>query len=493
MMILAQKDETMYAARRVAVSQNSTTKTCHSKEVILLFYFRENEFHQLDSFLLSPISKAFAIYGRRRAGKTRLITEYIQKNPQKATFLYFQCTSFDYHACLTDFLSVCRNLFPNMIIPASMPSFRDTIALLGQFLPKDLCIIIDEFPFLAKKNDNVTVEFQWIIDHGLGSIKLILSGSNLSFMKTQIGSQEAPLYGRFDEIMEVRPFSFVEVRSLFPDLETAMKVYSMTGGVAQYVMFFLNYSSVEEATAALFFSPDGRLIREAPNILLQELRDPTTYEQILRAVGGSGRSTPQIASQSGLDNKGLFPYLNRLENLQIISQVTNPLSSEKRKQRFRITDALFRFHYTFIEPNMSLINSLREKAMDIILDHRYQEFVGITYEDIIRENCFQYALDKEIPFMPRNLGKWWGPVYINNSWQESEVDVIAFDDYHLLVGECKYRSKATGMQELDNLKLKAQFIPSKDRELFYLLASKSGFTEELLTLSDSHLILINQF
>ena len=457
-----------------------------------MFYFREEEFCQLDRFLLSPASKALAVYGRRRAGKTRLLTEYIQNNPQKAAFLYYQCTSYDYHACLTDFLSVCRNSFPNLMIPASMSSFKDTVTLLGQVFSGKLCIIIDEFPFLAKKNDNVPVEFQWIIDHGLGPVKLILSGSNLSFMKTQIGSLEAPLYGRFDEIMEVRPFSFGQVHSLFTDLEDAMKVYSMTGGIAQYVMFFLSYPSVKEATAALFFSPDGRLIREAPNMLLQELRDPTTYEQILRAVAESSKTTPQIAAQSGLDNKGLSPYLNRLESLQLIAQVANPLSSEKRKQRYRITDALFRFHYTFIEPNMSLINTLREKAIDVILDHHYQEFIGITYENIIRENCFQYALEQKIPFMPRTLGKWWGPVCMNSSWQESEVDLIAYDDHHLLVGECKYRSKAAGLQELDNLKLKAQFIPSNGRELFYLLASRSGFTDDLCTVSDPHLILIKQ-
>ncbi len=283
-----------------------------------------------------------------------------------------------------------------------------------------------------------------------------------------------------------------QVLSLFPSGDDAMKVYSMTGGVAQYVVFFLNYPSVQEAAASLFFSPDGRLIREAPNMLMQELRDTTTYERILRAIGGSDKSTPQIASQSGLDNRSLSPYLTRLQDLQLVSPVMNPLSSEKRKQRFRITDALFRFHYTFIEPNMSIINTLRERAADYVLDHHYQEFIGVTYEDIVRDSCFQYALDKIIPFMPKSVGKWWGPVCIDNIWKESEVDLIAYDDHHLLVGECKYRSKAAGIQELNLLMLKAQFIPSKGRKLFYLLASKSGFTDEIRSIKDNHIILIDQ-
>ena len=72
------------------------------------------------------------------------------------------------------------------------------------------------------------------------------------------------------------------------------------------------------------------------------------------------------------------------------------------------------------------------------------------------------------------------------------MDLIAYDDRHLIVGECKYRSKATGLQELDSLKLKAQFIPAKGRELFFLLASKNSFTEEVKLIQDSHLILIDR-
>ena len=457
-----------------------------------MFYFREEEIQHLNRFLHLPRSRAMAIYGKRRTGKTRLITEYISKENRQYSFLYYQCTSYDYQTCLKDFLAAADRLFPENSYLSSMTSFREAISLLSRLHPENLCIIIDEFPFLAKKDENVPVEFQWIIDHGLGDNKMILSGSNLSFMKKQIGDREAPLYGRFDEIMEVRPFTYQQVLSLFPSGDDAMKVYSMTGGVAQYVVFYLDYPSVQEATNSLFFSPDGRLIREAPNMLLQELRDPTTYERILRAIGGSDKSTPQIASQSGLDSKSLSPYLARLQDLRLIAPVENPLSSEKRKQRFRITDALFRFHYTFIEPNISLINTLREKSADYVLDHRYQEFIGITYEDIIRENCFQYALDQVIPFMPKTTGKWWGPVCIDGTWQESEVDLIAYDDHSLLVGECKYRAKAAGIQELNQLMLKAQFIPSKGRELYYLLASKSGFTDEIRSLKDARVILIDR-
>ena len=41
--------------------------------------------------------------------------------------------------------------------------------------------------------------------------------------------------------------------------------------------------------------------------------------------------------------------------------------------------------------------------------------------------------------------------------------------------------------------MKAQFIPAKKRKLFFLLASKNGFTEEVKSIQqDPNLILIDQ-
>lgn len=62
--------------------------------------------------------------------------------------------------------------------------------------------------------------------------------------------------------------------------------------------------------------------------------------------------------------------------------------------------------------------------------------------------------------------------------------------YHLLIGECNYRMKAVGMKELEELKFNGQFIPAKGKEIYYLLASRNGFTEELLSLRDDHVVLI---
>ncbi len=456
-----------------------------------MFYFREEELQRLARFCQQPDTKAMAVYGRRRAGKTRLLTEFMEQHRGSLAFLYFQCTSYDYGTCLSDFQSIAGEMFPEERLIRNAASFRDIIDYLTRICSDPLCIIIDEFPFLAKRKEDVIAEFQWIIDHGLHGQRLILTGSNRSFMAHQIQQYESPLYGRFDEIIEVKPFTFQQIRVLFPNPDDAMQVFSMTGGVAQYVRFFQQYPSVSEAASSLFFRPDGRLFQEASNMLMQELRDTTTYERILRALGSRSKTAAQIASLAGLDSKGIFTYLNRLAELDVIAPVLNPLTREKRNQRYRIKDLLFRFHYTFIEPHVSMINAIREQSMQHILTDRYQEYLGIVYEDIIRENCFQYALDGRLPFLPETVGSWWGNIQENGNWKESEIDVVALDHHHLLLGECKYRSKRIGMNEYLYLQTKSAFVPAQDREIYYLLASRSGFTDEMKNYKDPHLILID--
>ena len=139
-----------------------------------------------------------------------------------------------------------------------------------------------------------------------------------------------------------------------------------------------------------------------------------------------------------------------------------------------------------------MITVAREKSMPYILNHQYHEFLGFVYESVIRTQCFDYGLRNILPFMPFTIGKWWGNIKEKGAWKESEIDVVAYDDHHLVIGECKYRNKAIGLQELMSLQAKGSFVESNGREMYYLLASRNGFTDELRNLSDMHVILIDQ-
>lgn len=448
------------------------------------FYFREKEIKMIEEFISSENKKALAIYGRRRTGKTELILNAISDMENIA--YYYQVSSFDYETSLRDFKNILKRGNDDSILD-SLNSFKDVFTYINT---DQKVVVIDEFPFLAKKNSNISIEFQYIIDHCLnGNVKLILLGSNRSFMKGQIEDSNSPLYGRFDEIISLMPFSYDEVKQIFHNEKDAMDVYAMTGGVAQYVMFFKEYKNVSSAISSLYFNRNGRLFLESSNYLNQEFKDSTTYNVILRYLGSSDKKASDIASFAKIDNRAIYSYLNKLEELNIIEIVNNPLNNKKDK-RYHISDLYLRFAYTFIEPNISLIVSLEEKSKSFILNEQYNEYLGFIYEEIIRNNLYQLALLNKLPFMPIDIGKWWGNIYLNGKWCESEIDVVGVNGNHLILGECKYRNKKTGMKELDNLKYKASFIMKEGQQVVYLLASAGGFTDELFKLESKDVILI---
>lgn len=452
-----------------------------------MFYFREKELQKLHSFSDSNY-RSMAIYGRRRVGKTQLILHFSDNNEN---IKYYQCTSYDYNECLKDFIENFGFDKESDSLVFSSTKFRDVFSYIDK-TTKNNIIVIDEFPFLAKKNDNVPVEFQWIIDHSLKNNKLILLGSNVSFMKQQITDSSSPLYGRFDEIIEVKPFTFNEVKIIFNNFEDAVKVYSCTGGISQYVMFFKNYKTFDMAIDDLFFNHDGRLFMEADNLLMQEFRDISSYKAILKTIGSTRKNGSFISKNVNIDSRGINSYINKLIDLEIISIYENVLLDKKTGNIYYISDLFYRFYFTFIEPNKSAIARLGPTSKTYILDNLYDEYLGIVYEEIVKNLIYDFFLEKKIHFMPDKVGAWWGNVLEDDEWHETQVDIIAYDNDNIIIGECKYKKKKIGNTILDNLKNKSIFIPTKNRNIIYLLASRSGFVDEIIKLKSNNLILIDK-
>jgi len=80
-----------------------------------------------------------------------------------------------------------------------------------------------------------------------------------------------------------------------------------------------------------------------------------------------------------------------------------------------------------------------------------------------------------LPFKARSIGRWW-----NN---KEEIDIVAYDDKQSFIfGECKWKNKKVALNELYNLERKTDNFFSA-RQKYFVLFSKSGFSEKLIDLS----------
>ena len=145
-----------------------------------MFIGRTTEMSELNRLYGPGSFEMPVIYGRRRVGKTRLITEFIQD--KKA--IYFQARRTNAEANLHGF---SQAILAGSVGAAGV-SFRsfdeafDALATMAR--TERLIVVIDEYPYLAQSNPEISSLLQDKIDHLYKETRLmlILCGSSLSFM-----------------------------------------------------------------------------------------------------------------------------------------------------------------------------------------------------------------------------------------------------------------------------------------------------------------------
>ena len=114
----------------------------------------------------------------------------------------------------------------------------------------------------------------------------------------------------------------------------------------------------------------------------------------------------------------------------------------------------------------------------------FDVWVSKTYENLCRESILY---SKEIPFPLLETGRWWD--------KNTEIDILGLGEKEIVFGECKWSKKKVGLSVLQELQEKAKKFPKKEKRVeYYILFSKSGFTNELISLKNqSDNIILSQF
>ena len=162
---------------------------------------------------------------------------------------------------------------------------------------------------------------------------LILCGSSMSFMESQVLGKESPLYGRRTGQFRIEPLDYKETAVFHPDLsaEENSLIYGITGGVPPYINKLDVRDSVDEALLENFFDRSSYLYEEPGNLLKQELREPAIYNAIIKAIAGGASRMNDITMKVGEKNSVVSQYLKTLINLGIVKKET-PITEKPGKK-----------------------------------------------------------------------------------------------------------------------------------------------------------------
>ena len=455
-----------------------------------MFIGRQRELSSLEKLYNSDKFEFAVIYGRRRVGKTALISKFIEGKDA----IYFMGVESNEKQNLENFsrsiMEFASSQAPDSFFP-SMQSALEYVFKLSE--SRRIILAIDEYPYVARASKSLASTLQLLIDRYKDNSKLmlILCGSSMSYMEDKVLSYKAPLYGRRTAQMKILPFDFEETCEYLQDFSSDDKalIYGIVGGTPQYLLQIDDNLSVEENIKELFLNPVSFLYEEPTNLLKQEVREPAVYTAVISAIASGASKMSEISSKSNENTSFCSNYLKNLIDLGIVDRETPYGEKTSRKSIYSIADNMFRFWYRFVFPNMSIISRGAGELAYKSIEPYLPEYMGKVFEEICKEYLWKELFLGECPVAFSELGRWWG----NNPKErrQEEIDIMGEQDKDTaLFGECKWTNEKLNQNVLETLIERSELFNYKTNH--YYLFSKSGFTtgckEKAKEVGNVHLI-----
>ncbi|MCM1194766.1 MAG: ATP-binding protein, partial [Firmicutes bacterium] len=195
-----------------------------------MFIGRENEIKDLNELYFEDKFQLFILYGRRRVGKTTLLNEFCKDKDN----IFYSAEQSNNKLNLEKFSSLIFRFYNENVLEPFSSWENAFLYIVERQQGKRLVIVIDEFPYLVKKNKTLLSELQHLIDHKLqhSKIFLVLSGSYMGFMEKEVLGSKSPLFGRRTGQLHMKPFDY-KTSVLFLDKfndEDKIKMYGAFGG-----------------------------------------------------------------------------------------------------------------------------------------------------------------------------------------------------------------------------------------------------------------------
>ena len=420
------------------------------------------------------------LYGRRRVGKTRLLTHWIETSG--ARVLYWVADPTSSLDQLRSFSQALYNFAGSGSVSEEFTFGTWANAFLQiERMARDqrIAIIIDEFTYLLESEPGIAGILQNAWDHHLKNTNLflILSGSHIGMMERGLLSYQAPLYGRATSLLKLQPLPFSATRLFFPDYkpDERVAVYAMLGGIPAYWELF-NPGKSLDANMRKVFLGGMNLLQDEPRLLLQDfVTELHNYVAILRAMAHGYRTPKEIGDYAGIPDKNVPAYLSNLIHTGFVERRTPVAAPESsRAGRHTITDPFLRFYFRFLANRQAQLTlGVQDQALAEIKKHLV-DFIGThTWEELCREWLLRASARNRLPFLPDQVGSAWT--------RQAQVDVVGINSMEktIILGECKWGRHPVGSEVLEGLVEKTgEFVPKEGKwKVYYFGFARMGWTE----------------
>jgi hypothetical protein len=448
------------------------------------FVGRSRELEVLDNLWASQKARLLILYGRRRVGKTRLLTHWLQSQDKEGLYWVAEPAS-----ALTQLRSFSQALMsfidPEAEVPADFTfaswelAFRQ-LALHAQ--SRRVAVFIDEVTYLIDVDPDFVGILQKAWDRWLSDTNLLLAlaGSQMGLMRKHLLDYEAPLHGRATAQMQLPPLPYGTTKEYFPQYGPVERVtlYAMWGGVPAYWERMDPDLPIMENLRRNILPAHAWTIDESRILLQDFITDLHNYVGIMRAIADGQQAISEISDRTGLTSSKASFYLSVLRDTGfVVRQVpVTQLGTDSRRGRYFVTDPYLRFFYRFMSAYQSkLALGQTQQLLEIIQDELPPFIDRNTWQELCREWLLLASANDEIPIPVDEVGSEWAKNYT--------IGVAGISDRSksLVLGDTYWQDAPQDLAVVEELvKKTSQVVPtgSDDWSVYFVVFSAGGWTEK---------------
>ena len=442
------------------------------------FIGRKEELKKLDKMMHADEMTFTLIYGRRRVGKSELVSQAMAKSNVKN--LYYECRQVAQENNVNGLSEIVSE---TMGLPKL--GFSDIESLLHYIFElstkEKMVLVLDEYPYLRESVRGMDSILQAAIDQYRKNSKLtlIILGSYVEVMRSLL-EHENPLYGRVDLTINLKQMDYYESSFFYPNFseEDKIRIYSVFGGIPYYNRLIDDSKSVQENITELIASSGARLENEVSMYLNAELSKIVNANEVFEALSRGFSKYSDILSQSHVSSgPTLVDVLDKLISMEVVVK-TAPIndSTNKKKVGYYICDNLSLFYYRYIFRYSSQMNIMDSEVF-------YKKYIEKDFEEyyvphMFESVCRQYLIRKnkagEIEPVIETIGKY----YYDNPAERTngEFDIVTEDELGYAFYEVKFKKKPVSDEMINE---EIEQVKATGLNCYkYVFFSRSGFNCE---------------
>ncbi len=359
------------------------------------FLGREKERGLLEQSFSAPKSEIFVVYGRRRIGKSRLLSEFAQS---KKSFFFEGLENAKTPAQLHHFYhSLKKQIKDPLLSRTPFSTWDEALTYLTErvLVPHHKTILVlDELQWMAARQTRLVSLLKWFWDNHWKQKKvmLVLCGSISSYMVDKVIKSKA-LYGRISHQLHLKGLTPAEAVLMFHSKRSRQEIFKyllLFGGVPKYLEEIDLNRSFDQNINRLCFSPSGAMHEEFEKIFYSQFREPQTYMTICNLLKDNMLSIAELSQKTKLGSGGgVNRYLRNLEEAGFIKSYYPFGAPHKLKlRRFKLVDEFVCFYFKYIRPNKNIIDqSPSTRLFELITNDSFHVWMGFAFE----RYCLKHA------------------------------------------------------------------------------------------------------